>query len=154
MDDEEITDVECFLPVGVDGHCKYVTAILLTWLDNPEVFEENADLETTLVPRSKPELIALIRQILQRYPDKVLGATLVGAALLGEPTYGDVRAGQSSTNAAFNQIYALSRCVVRLRSCASLDRFPKPVGSNSLVFVLSLQCGDAWPLQPLLDRGF
>src|SRR3972149_1347177 len=69
IDDGGITEAECSCPVGAGGHCKHVAALLLTWLDSPEAFEESADLETTLEQRSKPELIALIRQMLQRYPD-------------------------------------------------------------------------------------
>lgn len=69
IDDEGITEAESSCPVGAGGHCEYVAALLLTWLDNPEAFEESAGLETSLEQRSKPELIALIRQMLQRYPD-------------------------------------------------------------------------------------
>ena len=69
MDDEGITEAECSCPVGAGGHCKHVAALLLTWLDDPEAFHESANLETALELRSKPELIALIRQMLKRYPD-------------------------------------------------------------------------------------
>jgi len=69
MGTEGITEAECSCPVGAGGHCKHVAALLLTWLDSPEAFEETPDLETTLEQRSKPELIAMIHQMLQRYPD-------------------------------------------------------------------------------------
>jgi tetratricopeptide (TPR) repeat protein len=69
MDDDGISVAECSCPVGFDGHCKHVAALLLTWLNTPEAFKESADLDTTLEQRSKAELIALIRQMLQRYPD-------------------------------------------------------------------------------------
>jgi uncharacterized Zn finger protein len=69
LDDEGIVEAECSCPVGAGGHCKHVAALLLTWLDDPQAFHESANLETDLEQRSKPELIALIRQMLKRYPD-------------------------------------------------------------------------------------
>jgi len=69
MDDDGISVAECSCPVGFGGHCKHVAALLLTWLNTPVAFKEIADLDTTLEQRSKAELIALIRQMLQRYPD-------------------------------------------------------------------------------------
>lgn len=69
MDIGGVANAECSCPVGSCGHCKHVAALLLTWLDDPNAFVENADLETSLEQRSKPELIALIQWMLQRYPD-------------------------------------------------------------------------------------
>lgn len=69
LDEDGVAEANCSCPVGDGGHCKHVAALLLTWLNNPEAFEENADLDTTLEQRSKPELIVLIRQMLQRYPE-------------------------------------------------------------------------------------
>ena len=69
LNEDGVAEANCSCPVGDGGQCKHVAALLLTWLNNPEAFEENADLDTTLEQRSKPELIVLIRQMLQRYPD-------------------------------------------------------------------------------------
>ena len=69
LDEVGIADAECSCPVGNGGHCKHVAALLLAWLDNPESFAQIADTQTALEQRSKPELIALVRQMLQRYPD-------------------------------------------------------------------------------------
>jgi len=69
LNKEGIAGAECSCPIGASGHCKHIAALLLTWLNDPEAFKEIADLDTTLEKRSKPELIALIRQMLQRYPD-------------------------------------------------------------------------------------
>ena len=63
-----ITAGDCSCPVG-SGHCKHVAALLLTWLHDPDAFTEVADLETSLARRSKEELIVLIRQMVERYPD-------------------------------------------------------------------------------------
>jgi len=69
MDIGGVANAECTCPVGSSGHCKHVAALLLTWLDDPNAFVENADPETSLEQRSKPELIALIQWMLKRYPD-------------------------------------------------------------------------------------
>lgn len=69
MENEGIGEANCSCPVGHGGHCKHVAALLLTWLDNPEAFQETANLETILEQRSKSELVGLIRQMLQRYPE-------------------------------------------------------------------------------------
>ena len=69
LGDEGIAEADCSCPVGSGGHCKHVAALLLTWLDDPDAFHEVANLEAILEQRSKPELVALIRQMLQRYPD-------------------------------------------------------------------------------------
>ncbi len=69
IDDDGISVAECSCPVGFGGHCKHVAALLLTWLNTPEAFKEIADFDTSLEQRSQAELIALIRQMLQRYPD-------------------------------------------------------------------------------------
>jgi uncharacterized Zn finger protein len=69
LDEKGIARAECSCPVGASGHCKHIAALLLTWLDNPESFAQIADTQTTLEERSKAELIVLIRQMLQRYPD-------------------------------------------------------------------------------------
>lgn len=59
---------DCSCPVG-SGRCKHVAALLLAWLCRPEEFTEIADLETNLAQRSPAELITLIRQMVERYPD-------------------------------------------------------------------------------------
>lgn len=69
LDEDGIADAECSCPVGNGGHCKHVAALLLAWLDNPESFAQIADTQIALEQRSKPELIALVRQMLRRYPD-------------------------------------------------------------------------------------
>jgi uncharacterized Zn finger protein len=69
LDEDGIAEAECPCPVGAGGHCKHVAALLLAWVYDPETFEESVEVETSLELRSKPELIALIRQMLQRYPD-------------------------------------------------------------------------------------
>ncbi|MBA4379666.1 MAG: hypothetical protein C0393_03090 [Anaerolinea sp.] len=64
-----IASADCSCPVGAGGRCKHVAALLLTWLDIPDSFQEIEDLAAVLEQRSKTELIALIRQMIQREPD-------------------------------------------------------------------------------------
>ena len=64
-----IVSADCSCPVGAGGRCKHVAALLLTWFDSPDSFEEIEDPTTTLEKHSKEELIAIIRQMIQREPD-------------------------------------------------------------------------------------
>jgi uncharacterized Zn finger protein len=66
---EGIESADCSCPVGYQGRCKHAAAVLLTWLDDPEAFVEVEDIEVVLKKRSKAELIGLVREILDRYPD-------------------------------------------------------------------------------------
>ncbi len=60
---------ECSCPVGSGGACKHVAALLLTWLHDPDSFQETEPLEKALAERDKADLIQLIRQMVARYPD-------------------------------------------------------------------------------------
>ncbi len=64
-----IVAADCSCPVGAGGRCKHVAALLMLWQADPAEFVEIEDLETALERRSKPELIALIRQMVARYSD-------------------------------------------------------------------------------------
>lgn len=63
----QIVAGHCTCPV--DGPCKHLAALLLLWQSHPEAFSEVAALEDALARRSPAELIALIRQMVARYPD-------------------------------------------------------------------------------------
>ena len=59
----------CTCPVGRDGRCKHVAAVLLTWLRAPQDFR---DLETAcraLRRCTKAQLIELLAEMLRRQPD-------------------------------------------------------------------------------------
>jgi hypothetical protein len=66
---EGIVGGVCSCPVGGGGRCKHAAALLLTWVHEPEAFAEVEALETALERRSKAELIALVRRMVERYPD-------------------------------------------------------------------------------------
>ncbi len=64
-----IASAECSCPVGEEGDCKHVAALLMTWLNRPEMFREAEDTAAALQRREKDELITLIAQMIRRYPD-------------------------------------------------------------------------------------
>ena len=75
-----IEEAHCSCPVGGGGRCKHVGALLAAWLDQPDAFRAVEDLDASLGQLGKPELIALIQQMLQVQPNL---ETLVEAALPG-----------------------------------------------------------------------
>lgn len=64
-----IESANCSCPVGGGGHCKHAVALLLTWVNDPDSFQEVEALDMVLEKRSKSELIALIQQMLEQEPD-------------------------------------------------------------------------------------
>ncbi|MDQ2786209.1 MAG: SWIM zinc finger family protein [Chloroflexota bacterium] len=64
-----IASADCTCPVGEEGYCKHVAALLITWLNRPEAFREAEETDAALQRRDKDELIALIEQMIRRYPD-------------------------------------------------------------------------------------
>jgi len=69
LDTKGVISAECSCPVGTGGHCKHTVALLLTWVNDPDSFEEVEVLDAILEKRSKPELIAIIRLMLEQEPD-------------------------------------------------------------------------------------
>ncbi len=69
FDSKGIKSAQCSCPVGAGGHCKHAVALLLTWLNDPDSFKEVEAADALLEKRSKPELIALIQQMLEQEPD-------------------------------------------------------------------------------------
>ncbi|MCI0699665.1 MAG: SWIM zinc finger family protein [Planctomycetia bacterium] len=70
----------CGCPVGEEGRCKHVAAVLLAHVEDPRRFAELDDPEANLAQRDKAELIALIFAMLERTPEL--------APLLTEPLPG------------------------------------------------------------------
>lgn len=64
-----IASADCSCPVGDGGYCKHVGALLLRWVEHPAEFAEVESLDAALARRSQPELVALIHQMVARYPD-------------------------------------------------------------------------------------
>jgi len=76
-----IESAECSCPVGDGGHCKHAVALLLTWVNDPDSFQEVEALDALLEKRSKPELIAVIKQMLEQEPDL---ESLLDLPIIGE----------------------------------------------------------------------
>jgi hypothetical protein len=76
-----IESAECSCPVGDGGHCKHTIALLLTWVNDPDSFQETEALDAILDKRSKPELIAIIKKMLEQEPDL---ESLLDLPIIGE----------------------------------------------------------------------
>jgi hypothetical protein len=74
----------CSCPIGSGGRCKHAVALLLTWLDDPEAFTEQVDLDSRLQERSKEELVALVHKMIERHPDLELLLELPKPAPAGD----------------------------------------------------------------------
>ena len=64
-----IESAQCSCPVGEGGHCKHTVALLLTWVNDPDSFQETESIDIVLEKRSKAELIAVIKEMLEQEPD-------------------------------------------------------------------------------------
>ena len=69
FNDKGIESAECSCPVGDGGYCKHTVALLLTWVNDPDSFQDVEAIDITLEKHSKPELIAIIKQMLEQEPD-------------------------------------------------------------------------------------
>jgi uncharacterized Zn finger protein len=88
----------CSCPVGGGGRCKHAAALLLTWVHEPEAFAEVEALDAELERRSKAELIALVRRMVERYPDLEM---LVELPTAGGQAQVNAEAIRRQANAAF-----------------------------------------------------
>jgi uncharacterized Zn finger protein len=59
----------CSCAVGEGGTCKHIAALLLTWLDAPDSFQEIESVNVILERHTKPELITLIKRMLTQSPE-------------------------------------------------------------------------------------
>lgn len=69
FDSKSIKSADCSCPVGDGGYCKHAVALLLTWVNDPDSFQEVESFDTSLEKRSKTELIAIIKQMIEQEPD-------------------------------------------------------------------------------------
>lgn len=82
LDGAKIVSGRCSCPVGGDGACKHVAALLLNWREQPGEFDEAPEVEQLLARCSQAELIDLIRSMLEAEPAL---EEVVEAAAPGEP---------------------------------------------------------------------
>src|SRR5215510_10923182 len=76
----------CTCPYSGVGICKHLVALLLAYVHEPQAFRVIPPLEALLAPRSQPELIALIGEMIKRYPDLISVVELSAATQPGRPT--------------------------------------------------------------------
>ena len=96
-----IESAECSCPVGGGGHCKHTVALLLTWVNDPDSFQEVESIDVVLDKRSKPELVALIKQMLEQEPDLESLLELPFAASAGESKPLDIKVIRRQAQQAF-----------------------------------------------------
>lgn len=66
---KSIESAECSCPVGEGGHCKHIVALLLTWVNDPDSFQESESIDVLLDKYTKGELITLVKQMIEQEPD-------------------------------------------------------------------------------------
>ncbi len=64
-----VEHAHCTCPVGAQGTCKHVAALLLAYLHDAEDFAEVADVETALEAMSPQTLRATLHYVLRRHPE-------------------------------------------------------------------------------------
>src|SRR4051812_21874808 len=63
-----IDESDCSCPVG-SGACKHVAALLIAWEKTPQAFTQTLPIHDKLSKLDKPQLLALLKQLLHRNPD-------------------------------------------------------------------------------------
>ena len=69
LTDGEIRQTTCTCEYDWGGDCKHIVALLLTYFHEPEKFIAQASIDDTLEKWEKVELISLIKQMVEQYPD-------------------------------------------------------------------------------------
>jgi len=69
LDDDGIAGGSCSCPIGSGGTCKHAVALLLTWIHEPEAFEETDPLNDLLQQQPNDRLVSLILRMVDRHPD-------------------------------------------------------------------------------------
>ena len=65
----KIAWAHCTCPVGAQGRCKHVAALLFAWVRAPETFAEVEELEAALQARPVEQLRAMLRYVIRRHPE-------------------------------------------------------------------------------------
>jgi len=102
FDSKGIKAADCSCPVGGGGYCKHAVALLLTWVNDSDSFQEVESFDAALEKRSKAELIVLIKQMLEQEPDL---ESLLDLHLLAKDTKQlDVKAVRRQAQQAFRGV--------------------------------------------------
>ena len=63
LNDSEIAATSCTCEYDWGGDCKHIVAMLLTYMHDPDLFEERLTLQDALLSRSKEDLVDIIMLI-------------------------------------------------------------------------------------------
>ncbi|MBR5160596.1 MAG: SWIM zinc finger family protein [Thermoguttaceae bacterium] len=69
LGDGEIVEAGCTCPDGLNGRCRHVAALVLTWLNRGENFQRGQSVKEIIETLSRAELEEILLQIVQRRPD-------------------------------------------------------------------------------------
>lgn len=69
LDAEGVAEARCSCPVGAEGRCKHVAALLLRWIAEPAAFPEAETLDAALARLGEAELRDAIRRMVAHRPD-------------------------------------------------------------------------------------
>jgi uncharacterized Zn finger protein len=64
-----VLDAVCTCPVGKEGRCKHVAAVLAYWREHPDEFKEVEQIGQALKRCSRRELIELVEELIRRRPE-------------------------------------------------------------------------------------
>lgn len=65
----ELKSAECSCPVGDGGHCKHTIALLLTWVNDPNSFQEVEAMDAILEKVLQTRIDCPIKQMIEQEPD-------------------------------------------------------------------------------------
>jgi hypothetical protein len=137
----------CNCPAGDGGHCKHAAALLLSWINEPDVFTEVPELEKVLEERSKPELISLIQQMVARHPDleqllelSALGSLASGEALQSDQIAQQIRRAYSSAGGEWGDNARIADNLQPILDLAE-DMLDREDASNAAIVYTTLMDG-------------
>ncbi len=80
LGENSIVRARCTCPVGGEGRCKHVAAVLVHWRTHPEAFRQPPPLATHLQNLPPDALVRLILRMVERYPDLAEDVWLASAS--------------------------------------------------------------------------
>ncbi|MFC1959348.1 SWIM zinc finger domain-containing protein [Chloroflexota bacterium] len=69
LGEQGVISTSCTCPYDWGGYCKHIIALLLAYVHEPTIFTRQTPHQETLEQKSKEELVALVLEMVDRYPD-------------------------------------------------------------------------------------
>jgi uncharacterized Zn finger protein len=137
LKDKGVGATVCTCPYSGVGICKHLVALLLAYVHEPQAFRVIPPLEALLAPRSQQELIALIGEMIKRYPDLISVVELSAATQLGRPTDLETYRRQIRRVLRSDSLRAIDRELWALRDTAArLEKTGDWLGAGGVYHVL------------------